>query len=154
MKSKGGAVFLSGLVAGTMDIVAAFTVYAFILHKTTPTKILRSIASAIFKKDAYTGNSSMVFFGLGMHYFIAFSFAWFYFVIYPYFPFLKKNAAISGLFYGIFVWLIMNLIVLPIFFPGIPENHLDFPFLISIIILILCVGFPISFITKKYYSFR
>ncbi|MBS7256557.1 DUF1440 domain-containing protein [Flavobacterium branchiicola] len=154
MRSKGGAVFLSGLVAGTMDIVAAFTVYGFILHKTTPTQILRSIASAIFRKEAYTGNFLMVFCGLALHYFIAFTFALFYFIIYPYLPFLKKNAALSGTFYGILVWMIMNLIILPIFFPVLPEKHLDFPFLLSVIILILCIGFPIAFITKKYYSFR
>lgn len=152
MKSKSGSIFLSGLIAGTLDILAAIFVYAVILEKTTAGKILQSIASGIFKKDAYTGGSQMIWYGLGLHYLIAFIFAWFYFAIYNYIPFLKKSTIISGFLYGIFVWIIMNLIVLPIVFPVLPEKHLDFPLLLSITILMLCIGLPIASVTKKYYS--
>ncbi|OMQ10552.1 DUF1440 domain-containing protein [[Flexibacter] sp. ATCC 35103] len=154
MKSKSGTIFLSGLIAGTLDILAAVIVYAVLLEKTTAIKILKSIASGIFKKDAYTGGSQMAWYGLGLHYIIAFTFAWFYFIIYPYLPFLKKNAIISGFLYGIFVWIVMNLIVLPIVFPLLPEKHFDFPLLLSILILMFCIGLPIASITRKYYSFR
>jgi uncharacterized membrane protein YagU involved in acid resistance len=154
MKSKSGTIFLSGLIAGTLDILAAIIVYAVILEKTTTIKILQSIASGIFKKEAYTAGSQMAWYGLGLHYIIAFSFAWFYFIIYPYLPFLKKNTIISGFLYGIFVWIIMNLIVLPIVFPLLPEKHLDFPLLLSILILMFCIGLPIASITRKHYSFR
>jgi len=154
MRSKSGAVFLAGLIAGTLDIVAAITIYSSILNKTTGIKILQSIASGIFKKEAYTGGSKMALYGLGLHYLIAFSFAWFYFLIYPYLPFLKKSALFSGILYGIFVWIVMNLIVLPIVFPVLPEKHLDFPLLLSILILIFCIGLPIAFIARKYHSLR
>ncbi|KQO20917.1 hypothetical protein ASF10_15145 [Flavobacterium sp. Leaf82] len=154
MKSKSETIFLSGLIAGTLDILAAIIVYAVILEKTTAIKILQSIASGIFKKDAYTAGSQMAWYGLGLHYIIAFSFAWFYFIIYPYLPFLKKNTIMSGFLYGIFVWIVMNLIVLPIVFPLLPEKHLDFPLLLSILILMFCIGLPIASITRKHYSFR
>lgn len=154
MKSKSGAVFLAGLIAGTLDIVAAITIYSSILNKTTGIKILQSIASGIFKKEAYTGGSKMALYGLGLHYLIAFSFACFYFLIYPYLPFLKKIALFSGILYGIFVWIVMNLIVLPIVFPVLPEKHLDFPLFLSILILIFCIGLPIAFIARKYHSLR
>lgn len=154
MKSKSGTIFLSGLIAGTLDILAAIIVYSFILHKTTPIKILQSIASGIFKKDAYSGGSQMALYGLLLHYFIALTFAWFYFTIYPYFSFIKKNTLFSGILYGFFVWIVMNLVVLPTVFPVLPEKHLDFPLLLSILILILCIGIPIAFITKKHYSFH
>lgn len=153
MKSKSGTIFLSGLIAGTLDILAAVIIYAVILKKTTAIKILQSIASGIFKKEAYSGGSQMAWIGLGLHYLIAFSFAFFYFAIYPYLPFLKKNAFFSGILYGIFVWIAMNLIVLPTVFPLLPTKHLDFPLLLSILILIFCIGLPIAFITRKYYSF-
>ena len=154
MKTKGGAVFLAGLIAGSMDLVAAFSFYSFILNQVPPTKILRSIASGVFKKEAYTGGPEMVFYGLALHYFIALVFTWFYFTLYPNFQFLKKNAFLSGSLYGIFVWIVMNLIVLPIIFPVLPDKRLDFPFLLSVLILITCIGFPIAFIAKKFYSFR
>lgn len=154
MKSKSGTIFLSGLIAGTLDILAAVIIYAVVLEKTTAIKILQSIASGVFKKEAYTGGPIMAWYGLGLHYLIAFIFAWFYFIIYPYLPFLKKNVILSGILYGIFVWIIMNLIVLPIVFPLLPEKHFDFPLLLSILILIVCIGLPIASITRKYYSFR
>ncbi|SHM01639.1 DUF1440 domain-containing protein [Flavobacterium chilense] len=152
MRSKTKTILRSGLVAGTFDVTAAIVVYAVILQKTTGIKILQSIASAIFKKDAYDGGLPMAFCGLVFHYLIALSFAWFYFIIYPYLPFLKKNAIISGFLYGIFVWVIMNLIVLPIAFPVLPEKHLDFPLFLSMLILMFCIGLPIAFITRNYYA--
>ncbi|TPG38447.1 DUF1440 domain-containing protein [Flavobacterium pectinovorum] len=152
MRSKTKTILLAGLVAGTFDIIAAIFVYSFILDKTTAIKILQSIASGIFKKEAYSGGLQMALYGLGLHYLIALLFAWFYFTIYPYVPLLKKSTIISGLLYGIFVWIIMNLIVLPIVFPILPEKHFDFPLLLSITILMLCIGLPIASFTKKYYS--
>lgn len=154
MKSKSGTIFLSGLIAGTLDMLAAIIVYAVVLQKTTAIKILQSIASGIFKKDAYSGDSQMALYGLLLHYFIALIFAWFYFTIYQYFTFLKKNTLLSGILYGIFVWITMNLVVLPTVFPVLPEKHLDFPLILSILILIFCIGIPIAFITKKHYSFN
>ena len=153
MKSKSGTIFLSGLIAGTLDILAALIIYDLILKKTTSVKILQSIASGIFKKEAYLGGSQMALYGLLLHYFIALTFAWFYFTIYPYFNFLKKNTVLSGILYGIFVWIIMNLVVLPTVFPSLPEKHLDFPLILSMLILIFCIGIPIALITKKHYSY-
>ncbi|MFH6998621.1 DUF1440 domain-containing protein [Flavobacterium sp. FlaQc-57] len=154
MKSKSGAVFLSGLIAGTLDIVAAIVIYAVILNKTTGIKILQSIASGVFHKEAYSGGSQMALYGLLLHYFIAFAFAWFYFTVYPYFSFLKKNTFLAGVIYGVFAWIVMNLVVLPVVFPVLPEKHFDFPLLLSILILIFCIGIPIAFIHKKYRSLR
>lgn len=153
MKSKSGTIFLSALIAGTLDILAALIIYDLILQKTTSIKILQSIASGIFKKEAYSGGSQMALYGLLLHYFIALIFAWFYFTIYPYFNFLKKNTVLSGILYGIFVWIIMNLVVLPTVFPSLPEKHLDFPLILSMLILIFCIGIPIALITKKHYSY-
>ncbi|WP_166922210.1 DUF1440 domain-containing protein [Flavobacterium poyangense] len=152
MNSKVGTVFLSGLIAGTLDILAAIIIYALILQKTTPIKILQSIASGVFKKEAYTAGPQMAWYGLGLHFLIAFLFAWFYFTIYPYLPLLKRSVFASGILYGILVWIVMNLVVLPIVFPVLPAKSLDFPTLLSILILIFCIGLPIAFVTKKYYS--
>ncbi|KLT69247.1 DUF1440 domain-containing protein [Flavobacterium sp. ABG] len=152
MNSKIGTVFLSGLIAGTLDILAAIVIYALILQKTTPLKILQSIASGVFKKEAYTGGPEMAWYGLGFHFLIALLFAWFYFILYPYLPLLKKSTLVAGILYGILVWIVMNLVVLPIVFPVLPAKSLDFPTLLSVLILIFCIGLPIACITRKYYD--
>ncbi|CAC9973202.1 DUF1440 domain-containing protein [Flavobacterium panici] len=152
MTSKSKTILYSGLLAGTLDILAAIFVYSVILHQTTAEKILQSIASGIFKQHAYTGGTQMVFYGLLLHYFIAFAFAYFYYKIYPHVPILKKNIVVSGIVYGIFVWIVMNLIVLPIVFPKLPSKEFDLPLIISVLILIVCIGLPIAFVTKKSYE--
>lgn len=152
MRSKSRTILYSGLLSGTLDILAAILIYAVLLHQTTAVKILQSIASGVFKKEAYTSGSQMAFYGLLLHYFIAFIFSYIYFKIYPHFPFLQKSLLLSGFIYGLFVWIVMNLIVLPIVFPKLPPKQFDFPLLLSILILIFCIGLPIAYVTKKFYT--
>ena len=151
MKSKFETILLSGLTAGTLDILAAVLVYSVLLKQTSAVKILQSIASAVFRQEAYEGGPKMAFYGLLFHYIIALIFAFIYLKLFPYFFFLKKHVFISAVIYGIFVWLVMNLVVLPIAFPKLPPKQFDFQLLLSVFILIVCIGFPIAFITKKFY---
>lgn len=132
-------------------MLAAITVYAFILHKTTAIKILHSIASGVFGKEAYAGGMKTATYGLVFHFVIAFSFAIAYFLIFPHFPFLRKQKVISGLLYGIFVWVVMNLAVLPMVFDNRPPLTFE-GVIIGMSILMCMIGLPISLITHKYYS--
>ena len=106
-------IFLAGLIAGTLDIFGALTVYSLILHKGPAMLILQRIASAALGKVAFKGGWAMAVCGLGFHYIIAYCFTTAYVLLYPYLPFLKKHKLTSGLLYGLFVWLVMNRIVLP-----------------------------------------
>src|SRR5580698_80975 len=109
-------ILLSGFTAGTLDILGAILVYVVVQGKTTTLRMLQSIASGIFGKDAYAGGMTMACYGLIFHFLIAFSFAAGYFLSFPYISFLQKHKIISGLLYGIFIWLVMNLIVVPLVF--------------------------------------
>ena len=133
------------LVAGTLDILAAFLVYAIILEKTSPARILMSIASGIFGKAAYSGGTPMIITGLLLHFLIAFIFSVFYYLIYPGLSFLRRHKLISGILYGIFIWLVMNLGVLQIVFEGMPLPDPGAA-LLGIAILIVAVGIPVAYI--------
>jgi uncharacterized membrane protein YagU involved in acid resistance len=93
----------------------------------------------------------MSLYGLGFHFLIALSFTIFFFAIFPYISFLKKHAILSGLLYGIFVWMVMNLGVLPLLHVSKLPTKWD-----SIArgagILMLCIGLPISLVANKFYS--
>lgn len=93
----------------------------------------------------------MALYGLLFHFIIAFSFAIAYFLAFPYLPFLRKHPVISGLLYGVVAWCITNLIVLPL------SNVKMGPFttagvLRSMIILMLMIGLPISWIVRRHYA--
>jgi uncharacterized membrane protein YagU involved in acid resistance len=75
--------------------------------------ILQRTASAALGKVAFKGGWAMAVYGLGFYYIIAYCFTTAYVLLYPYLPFLKKHKLASGLLYGLFVWLVMNRIVLP-----------------------------------------
>lgn len=144
-------ILLTGFVAGTLDILAAFTAYSLIFSNVSPLRILQSIASGVFGQAAFAGGAQTAFFGLLFHYIIAFSWTVFFFLVFPYIPFLRKQKIIGGLIYGVFVWIMMNLVVLPL------SNVNRQPFtlsgvLIGAVILMLFIGLPISLLVHKHYA--
>jgi uncharacterized membrane protein YagU involved in acid resistance len=145
------AILLAWLVAGTLDMLGAILVYTVLLQKTTAEKIVRGIASGIFKNHAMTGGTEMLLYGVLFHYFIAFCFTVFYFLIFPYVPFFRKQKIIGGLLYGAFIWIVMNLIVLTIVFPNRTMPTLSSA-LIGASILMIMIGLPLSFFANKHYE--
>jgi uncharacterized membrane protein YagU involved in acid resistance len=146
-RSGRNTILSATLVAGTLDILAACLVYAVILDKTSPARILMSIAGGIFGKAAYSGGTPMVITGLLLHFLITFIFSVFYYLVYPGLSFLHRRKMLSGILYGIFIWLVMNLGVLPIVFKGMPLPDPGAA-LIGIAIVIAAVGIPIAYIVS------
>ena len=150
-KSETKTILLIGIIAGTLDILAAFIVYAQILKLTTPIQMLSNIARTAVSKTLIENEKILALIGLLFHYIIAYCFATLYFLIYPRIKFLRKSSIVSGLLYGIFVWVIMNLIVLPLTGSKFGPFPL-IPLLRTIIILIVCIGLPIAILTAQYYK--
>ncbi len=145
------AIFLALIIAGTLDMLSAIVIYDLVMHRVTTMQILNGIAAALLGKTIICNETLMAVIGLMLHYFITFCFVVFYFLLYPRIPLLQKNKIISGLFYGILVWCVMNLIVVPV----ATGNHYHFPlpaFLRQILPLIFCIGLPISLIASNYYT--
>lgn len=139
------------LIAGTLDMLGALLVYTVIMQKTTADKLVRGIASGVFKKQAMTGGNEMLLYGVLFHYFIALCFTLFYFLIFPYVPFFRKQKILGGLLYGAFIWIIMNVVVLNIVFPGRPAPTFSSA-LIGASILMVMIGLPLSYFANKYLS--
>jgi hypothetical protein len=146
-------ILTAGLVAGAFDILAAIIVYSVVMQRTTDVKILKGIGRAAFGASFFQSDVSLSLYGLFIHFVIAFSFSAFYFFIYPYLSFVKKQRLLSGLLYGIFVWCVMNLIVLPLFhIADIPSNWTVI--VRGALILMFCVGLPVSIIVSRYYRVK
>src|SRR5918993_5039389 len=113
MKNNFGRILKAGFIIGTLDILAAF-LYYFIKTGNEPLRILKFIAGGIFGEKAFKGDSSMYFFGLLFHYLIAFCFSLFFFMVFSRMMFLKSYVLLRGVIYGLFVWTIMNLLLVPL----------------------------------------
>ncbi|HWJ26310.1 MAG TPA: hypothetical protein VNS32_07185 [Flavisolibacter sp.] len=141
----------AGLIVGTLDISSAF-IYYFIKTGKNPLIILQFIASALLgKEQAYSGGTGMYILGLLLHYFIAFSFTIFFFLIFPKIKAMHKNLVLTGIMYGLFVWSVMNLIVVPLSQIG-RRPFEPVSAIINMIILIICIGLPLSFMASGFYK--
>ncbi|MEP6748816.1 MAG: hypothetical protein ABJB86_13885 [Bacteroidota bacterium] len=148
-KSPLTSIFAAWILAGTLDISTAFVMVA--ISGKNPLLVGNYIASAVFgRADAYAGGMPMIIAGLLFHYLIAFIFTVIFFLLYPKIYPVIKNKFVAGILYGLFVWCIMNLLVVPL--TRIPAR----PFSIvnaveNIAILMLAIGLPVSLIAYHYY---
>lgn len=141
MKSSIKTIFLAGIIAGFLDGITA----VIIPGKMNFSGVFKFVASGIFGKDASVGGGVMVLYGIIIHFTIAITFAFVYYFSFFRLKFFQKNKFIGGLVYGIFVWGIMNLVLLP--FTNIQQRPFNETELIQgILILMICIGLPISLV--------
>jgi uncharacterized membrane protein YagU involved in acid resistance len=144
------AIVKTGLIAGSLDLLAALVYYS-ILTGDSPLNILKYIASGIFGPVAFSGGTMMMLAGLALHFFIAFAFTLFFFWLFPRFEILARNRILTGIVYGIFVWMIMNIFIVPL--SNVPQcPFIPVHAIINGVILIVCIGIPISFMADRYYK--
>lgn len=152
-EAGGGAVTIiirAGLLAGTLDILSAFTYY-YIKTQKNPLKVLTYISKVAFGEATFTGPGLQQASGLLVHFAIAFGWTILFFILYPRLRFLQLNKFITAVVYGIFVWAMMNVVILPLW------NHKPFVFNpesspINASILIVAIGLPLSYIAHRHYS--
>jgi len=136
----------AGFSAGILDGLAAILMNL----NTNPVRIFQYIASGLLGNKAFTGDLFTALIGLVIHFLIANTWALIFFVVYPKIAGLSKYKVIVGLLYGVIIWLAMNLIVLPL--SNTPQTPFDFnKAVFGIIVLVICVGLPVSLIIGKYY---
>lgn len=145
MKNTIKNLLLIGLLAGLLDGISAVV----FLAKMNFGIVFKFIASGIFGKSAFEGGTGMVLLGIVLHFLIAITFTFFFYFTFNRFDVLKNNKIIRGLIYGAFIWTVMNIIVLQL--SNTPQNPLTFIGIAKgMSILMVCVGLPISLLTKSY----
>jgi hypothetical protein len=145
------AVLLTGLFVGTTDLVSAYLTQ-FINSGKFPDKMLNAIAGyAIGFKTAFTGNNWVSLLGLFFHYFIAFSWTLFFFLLFPRVRFLRFNKYLIGMLYAVFVNLVFNQVILPLFPPQRWQLNLGRAY-IDWVVFGIIFGIPIVYNAYKYYK--
>jgi hypothetical protein len=140
----------AGLLVGTLDISAATISYVSATGD-SPANLLRYVASGAFGAAAFDGSLSMAIWGLVFHYCIAHAFTVLFFFAYPSLRSFSPNKIVTGLGYGIFVWLVMNLLVLPMTKVTMPP-FTPWRVIKGMLILMLMIGLPLSLVVHRYYT--
>ena len=142
------AIFWAGLACGVMDISAAFITWW--PKGVTPSRILKGIASGALGPQAYSGGWEIAALGLAFHFFIAFCAATVFYLAGRKLAFLTRRPVLSGISYGVAVYLVMYWIVMPL------SRYRHRPFtvsstIIAIVTHMLCVGLPIALVISHFY---
>jgi hypothetical protein len=135
-------ILIGGGIAGILDLTSAFITFGW--------KVPRGIAMGLLGTRAFQGSSSWLLFtwilGVILHFTIAFGAATIYCLTARRLTFLEENFLVCGLFYGIAVYLVMNLIVLPLSAFPIKTGTFTLNGLREgILIHMILIGLPISF---------
>lgn len=144
-----GVIVRAGLLCGVLDITAAFVTWA--PKGVMPVDILHGIASALIGPQSFEDGWPTAALGLALHFFIACS-AVFYLASRK-LVFMTRQPVLSGMLYGVVVYLIMYWVVIPL------SRYHRHPFSISataiaIVTHMVCVGLPISLVVRSYAPLR
>ena len=144
-------VLLTGVFVGTTDLVAAY-VTQWIKTGKFADRMLHYIAGgALGLETSMKGGNAVAFLGLFFHYFIAFAFTLFFFLVFPRLKFLWFNKYLVGMLYGVFVAVMMSQVILPI--TPLPTGPFDLSnSIIGWITLGVVLGIPIAYNAYKYYG--
>jgi hypothetical protein len=110
--STAGALVAGTLTVGVLDILDAFIFFG--LRGARPVGILQSIASGVLGRAAYQGGLRTAALGLLLHFVIAFGVVATYLLATRLIPALNRRPWLYGLLYGVVVYAVMNLVVVPL----------------------------------------
>jgi hypothetical protein len=134
------ALLFGTLTVGTLDILDAF-LFFYSYRGVSPIRILQSIASGLLGRASFQGGIPTAALGLLLHFFIAFMVVLTYWLASRRMPSLVRRPLLYGPLYGLVVYAVMNLVVLPLSAAksGVPST----PVLINgLFIHALGVGLP------------
>ena len=107
------ALLYGTLAVSVLDLLDAF-VFFWLRSGVRPVRILQSIAAGLLGRASFSGGWQAAALGFVLHFFIAFVVVLVYLMASRILPILKRHSIACGLAYGVLVYLVMNLVVVPL----------------------------------------
>lgn len=136
------AIATGGFIAGALDLLQACILFGW--------DIPLAIAGGLLGPAAFRGGPATYALGVFLHFFIALSFAAFYYVASRRLPFMTEHPIVCGLFYGAAVEDVMRLIVLPL-----SALHARGPYQLpdliqGLLVHMVVIGLPIALCVRRF----
>ncbi len=140
-------VLMAWLLAGTLDITTAILYYVG-PSSARSARLLQGIASGLLGARAFDGGAGTALLGLALHYLIALIWTLVLLVAFHTLGALRRHLVPTGIAFGVIVWFVMNLVVLPV------SNVRQAPFqlraaAVAALILVVCIGLPLSLVLGR-----
>ena len=150
MKNSGAfrAILTAGSVVGVLDISSAFVIWW--ARGVGARRGLQGIAAGLLGDSAFNGGLVAAGLGLALHFFVAFMVVSVFYLASRKIPFLTKQPFVSGVLYGIGVYIVMFWFVLPTVFSTF--RHRLSNDLLQLAIHICLIGLPTALIVRRYFQ--
>jgi hypothetical protein len=144
--SRIGLVVLAGLIAAAID-AAYFSTFALIGGK-SPALVLQSIASFWLGKASMDGGAASALLGAATHIGLATLMAAGFFLAAPRVRVLRGNVLAAGVIYGLFLYCVMYLVVMPIRWPMIYPRWDGWRSVLDILVHVM-IGIAVALVLRK-----
>src|SRR5215471_4404429 len=148
MKNSGAlrVILTAGLVVGVLDISSAFVIWW--QRGVGWRRGLQGITAGLLGANSFDGGLVTASLGLALHFFVAFVVVTIFYLASRKIEFLVIHPVISGVLYGIAVYILMYWFVLPTAFPTF--RHRLGNDLLAVAIHISLIGLPCALIVHRY----
>ena len=140
------AIVTGGLIVGILDITSAFIIWW--CRGVGPVRGLQGIAAGLLGSQSFQGGVVTAGLGLTIHFFVAFMVVTLFYVGSRMFWFPTRYAVVSGLLYGMAVYLFMYWVVLPYVFPKI--RHSISNDVLAVVVHMFLIGLPTALVVQRY----
>ncbi|RPD39174.1 hypothetical protein [Chitinophaga barathri] len=142
-------VLMIGCTVWLLDGAAA-VISAYARNGVPPDRVFKYISSSLMGMQAFSGGPPVIWLGVFLHFLVALGWAALFFILYPKLGFLQGNKWLIGCLYGLFVWVMMSLVIVPLTLT--PQAKFSFPgAAIGWVVHMACVGLPIVLLTREWY---
>jgi len=138
------AATIAGLVAGTIDIGAAAAI-----NHVGPALILQGIASGLLGMKSYAGGAGTVALGLALQLGMSIAIAGIYALAATRLAWLVSRPVLAGLAFGLGVFAVMNLIVVPLSAFGPRPAHVSAVWVLLNVVAMLVFGVLVALIVRR-----
>jgi uncharacterized membrane protein YagU involved in acid resistance len=141
------ALLAGGAIAGALDILFAISFAAY--NGMAPMRLLQTVASGAFGKAAFSGGASTAVLGLVFHFALSYLWTTVFLVAAWRVPALLRRPLVSGIVFGVVVFLIMRLLVLPFSAFPFPVTFKPLGSTLDLLSHMLLFGVPIAISASK-----
>jgi hypothetical protein len=140
------AIGFAWLIAGVLDITSAFVIAE--VKGMGSIRMLQGIASGLLSSRAFEGGWATAGLGLIIHFLIALVAASLFYAASRRISFLTQQPVVSGLLYGIMVYVFMYWIVVPLAFAT--SRHSISRDAIAVLVHMVLIGLPIALVVRRF----
>lgn len=141
------AVLVGGSIAATLDILFAITWAA--VNGRTPAWLLQTVATGLLGESAYAGGVPAAVLGLASHFALSYGWAAFFVAVASRLRWLVAKPAWSGPAFGVLVFFVMRLVVLPLSAFPYPVSFSQPGATLDLLSHMFFFGLPIAFAAAK-----